>query len=348
MGVELVATQAVQWAERITAVGTIVLDERRTARLGALFEGRVAAIMVEAGDTVRAGQVLAHLSSPAWQEARAALRKATAEEVAARQEVAYTDQVLARARRLYDAQALSRQDVEKAALDRILARQRLRSARAELARAQEHVRQLVGAWESSLEDQTLLPVVSPMSGVLIERHVNLGSALNPGSPLFVVSDLSSLWLIAEVSEPEVGRLEADSEVTFRVAAYPQELFRANLDSIGDVLDPQTRRLRIRCRVENHDRRLKPNMFATLEIRSKPSRKTLAVPEIAIQQWDGEPVVFVAEGGDTFRRRPVKTGQVRDGLTEILDGLRLGETVVGTGSYLIKSTLLLQVQPGATE
>lgn len=348
MGIELVAAKTVRWADRTEAVGTVVLDERRTARLGAPLEGRVAAVLAEVGDMVRAGQVLAHISSPAWQEARAALRKATAEEAAARQEVAYTNQVLARARRLYDAQALSRQEVEKAALDRVMAHQRLRAARAELARAREQVRQLAGAWGDAVEDEELLPVVSPVAGVLLERNVNLGSAVTPGTPLFVVSDLSSLWLIAEIPETELGRLDPGGEAAFQVAAYPGERFRAQVESIGDVLDPHTRRLRVRCRVDNHDRRLKPNMFATLEIGAARTREALAVPETALQQWDGVPVVFVAEGGDAFRRRPVTVGQVRDGLAEILAGLQEGDTVVARGSFLLKSALVLQLHPEAEE
>lgn len=344
LGIELVAARLATIGERSRAPGNLVVDENRTARLGALIDGRVVAVLADVGDRVRPGQVLAYLSSPAWQQARADLGKAKAEEAAARQARRFAEQVLARNRRLFDAGAISQQEVEKARLEHVLAQQRLAAARAELARAQQQLQQLAGAGPTAGEDQEWLAVSSPIAGAVIERSVSVGASVTPGTPLFVVSDLASLWLVAEVPETELYRLRSATTVEFRVAAYPGERFAAHLERIGDTLDPQTRRVRARLRVENNDGRLKPNMIATLELTSTEEEQAVVVPEASVQQLDGVPVVFVAEGEDTYRRRLVEVGRTEDGLTEIRSGLKPGELVVGKGAFLLKSTIVLQSHP----
>ncbi len=344
LGLELVAVQRTLIGSLARAPGTLELNENRTARVGAFVDGKVAAVLTDVGDRVRPGQPLAYLFSPAWQQARAELRKAEAAAAAARQEVSYATQVLARAQRLFHAGAVSRQEVEKAALDRFVAQQNLAAARAELARARQQVRQLSGAGPAVQEDADWLVVASPQAGVVIERHVNLGSSVTTGALLFVVSDLTELWLVAEIPEAELARFQGGSTVTFRVAAYPDEQFTAQIERIGDTLDPHTRRARVRCKVPNPDFRLKPHMFATLELGRAEQREATVVPDSAVQEVEGVSVVFVAEGADRFRRQPVEVGQTHNGLTEIRSGLEPGETVVGNGSFLLKSGLVLQANP----
>jgi len=192
--------------------------------------------------------------------------------------------------------------------------------------------------ESDLRAETI-PIKTPRSGIVIARYITPGMALNPGAQTFTVSGLSTLWMIAAVSEENLDGLRIGMPVTLRVRAYPGETFGGQIVQLGPQLDPATRTLTVRVLVPNRDGRLRPEMYATAEIERGASRSALFVPEVSVQNLNGNPVVFVRRPNSEFEARPVKLGARVDHEVEIVEGLKTGEQVVTDGAFVVKSQFL---------
>jgi cobalt-zinc-cadmium efflux system membrane fusion protein len=333
-------------AEQTEAPGMIALDERHTARIGSLVEGILLDTTADVGDRVRAGQVLATMHSGVVHEAWAGYRKAVAERRRLEKELAFAVAAHERARRLYDDKAISLQEVQRAEADRVAAEEILDVGRTEVRRSEEELEHLgiTNAEDPTGESGEQIPVKTPTSGVVLERLVTPGTAVTPGTLLYVVSDLSTLWALIEIDESLLSRVHAGQSIEVRVAAYPQETFAGVIALVGDIVNPRTRRVTVRCTLKNEERRLKPQMYATAIIREREPRQVVVVPTEAIQTIDGRPTVFVAEGGGRFCPRAVDTGQTLAGLVEVRAGLRAGERIVATGSFVLKSELLKAAGP----
>ena len=340
------AARAEPRTDHLEAPGVLALDAALTARIGAIVEAKVFSVFVQAGARVQPGQVLAELHSPIIHESWAAYRKALAERKRATAELTYAVEADQRARRLFADKAVSLQEVERTQVDRDLAVQALDMATTELRRAEEVLQHLgiTSGDDPRGESGEQIPVRSPIGGAVLERLVTEGTAVTAGAPLFVVSDLSTLWALAEVNETALPLLRVGSPVTVRVAAYPGESFPATIVFVGDTLDPTTRRVTVRCRVPNPEGRLKPNMFANITFETHTPREAVTVPADAVQDLRGTPVVFVTTDGATFTGRPVSTGPETDGRVEIVTGLTAGERLAVAGSFLLKSELLKSTAP----
>jgi cobalt-zinc-cadmium efflux system membrane fusion protein len=182
-------------------------------------------------------------------------------------------------------------------------------------------------------------VRTPFAGIVLERLVTQGTAVTPGSPLFVVSDLSTLWVLAEVDEAHLAAAKVGRAATVHVAAYPGESFAATVTYIGETVNPKTRRVTIRCETPNADGRLKPEMYATVDLGESDPHPVIAVPAGAVQSVNGRMVVFVADGPGRYRTKTVEPGTERDGQVEIKGGLTEGDRVVTAGAFVLKSELL---------
>ena len=246
-----------------------------------------------------------------------------------------------RASRLYAAKAMSLQEVQRAEANRVAAEETLDMARTEVRRSEEELEHLgiTNSEDPSGESGEQIPVKSPISGVVLERLVTPGTTVIPGSPLYVVSNLSALWALLEVDESLLSHLRVGQHMQLKVAAYPGETFTGTVALVGDTVNPKTRRVTVRCTISNADRRLKPQMYATALILDTDARETVVVPEDAIQTIDGKPVVFVAEADGQFKVRPIDPGVAIDGMVDIRSGVRAGEPIATTGSFVLKSELL---------
>jgi cobalt-zinc-cadmium efflux system membrane fusion protein len=324
----------------------LALDETRTARIGSLVDGTAVEVSAQVGDRVEAGQALALLHSPIVHETWAAYRKAIAERKRATTDLSYAAQAAERVRRLYADKAASLQEVQKAAVDRVAAEQALDMANTEVRRAEEVLEHygITSGEDPTGESGEQIPVRSPLAAAVLERQVTTGTAVTSGMPLFVVSDLSTLWALAEVDETALSRITVGLPVEIRVAAYPDDTFGGSIIFVGDTLDPKTRRVSVRCTVPNADGRLKPQMYATLALEEGARRTVLAVPTTAVQEVDGASVVFVTDGAGTFRRRDVVLGRTVGEAVEIVSGLQAGERIAVAGSFVLKSELLKTVAP----
>ena len=198
---------------------------------------------------------------------------------------------------------------------------------------------ITNAEDPSGEAGEQVPVTTPIAGVVLERLVTPGTAVTPGTPLYVVSDLSVLWALVEIDESLLSHVRVGQAMELGVAAYQAETFAGIVSLVGDTVNPKTRRVTVRCALKNADGRLKPQMYATAVIREHEPRQAVVVPVDAIQTINGRPTIFVAEPDGRFRPRAVDTGATIEGMVEVRSGLRAGERIAVAGSFVLKSELL---------
>ena len=245
--------------------GRIAYNEDFTARVSSPIAGRIVALNASPGDNVKAGQVLASIDAPDLAAAVADLRKAEADE--ARKKLA-----LERAQKLFDAEVAPRKDLEVAAADQA-------AARAETQRAQMRLRNLAPAGG----DGRGLALRSPVNGVVADRKANPAMEVQPGmaDPLFVVTDLKRLWVMVDLPERYLARVSQGLHATVTVDAYPGETFRATVARIGQVVDPGTRRIQVRCDLPNPEGVLKPEMYARVSLLTRDGQVALRLPNSAL-------------------------------------------------------------------
>ena len=304
--------------------------------MGAPVQARVLVVHVQAGARVGRGQALVTLQSPEASTARAEFAKAEADLSARLATSAYAHSTLERAERLLAAQAVPRQDVERARTDAVLAESELARARAEVART----RSTLTALGVSSTDGAIV-IRSPLDGTVLSRETSPGMVVSPGTPLVTVSDASSLWLDVSVPPAAASALANGSRVRFGVAAFPADTFEARVVSIGGALDAQTRALPVRAAVTNRRNRLRAAMFATVWLDVGARSPAVEVATRSIVLLDGRPVLFVATpqpgGGVRLERRDVDSGGDRAGLTRVVRGVTPGELVVTDGAFAVKAT-----------
>jgi RND family efflux transporter MFP subunit len=326
-----------------SAVGSLTVDEEKTDHIGVVFAGVVTQVMVNVGDQVIDGQVIARLHVHELHEAIAAYRSGLAEAERTRRLIDYARQSRDRYDSLYEIKFASKQEAEQAAMGYRNAVADYDKADAMLQAARSHLADMLGVADDKISESDLradtIPIKTPRSGIVIARYITPGMALNPGAQAFTVSGLGTLWMMAAVSEENLDGLRIGMPVTLRVRAYPGETFSGQIVQLGPQLDPATRTLTVRVLVPNRDGRLRPEMYATAEIERGASRIALFVPEVAVQNLNGNPVVFVRRPNSEFEARPVKLGAKVDHEVEIVEGLKTGEQVVTDGAFVVKSQFL---------
>ena len=186
----------------------------------------------------------------------------------------------------------------------------------------------------------LFELRTPIAGTVVQSHAVLGSAIEPGTELFHISNLSTLWVNVDVYEDDLRFVHEGDEVTLSVKAYPDSRFGGRITQLGGLLDPETRTVKARAVVRNPGQRLRPGMFADVVIHTRPlTERVPSIPAEAVQTLEDVSVVFVTEGNGRFAVREVELGQEEEGIVLVHHGVTPGERVVTRGSFLLKSELL---------
>lgn len=307
--------------------GRLVWNEDKTVRVFTPFAGRVTEILVQPGTTVKAGQPLASLTSPDFGVAQADARKAAADSAVAAK-------ALARQRELYGAGIVAQKELEQAQADAA-------RAAADLQRTQAALRQYGAAEGGSDGVNQRFALRSPIDGLVVERNINPGMQLRPDqqptAPLFLVTDPSTLWAQVDASEADLSLFKPGVSVQLSTAAYPGETFAGTVVKIADYVDPTARSIKVRLSVPNPDRRLKAEMFVTAKLPAA-SFKGISVPSKAVFLADNRNYVFVRTAANSFERRQVRVGVTMPGTSEILEGVKDGETVVTEGNLYLQDIL----------
>ena len=184
-----------------------------------------------------------------------------------------------------------------------------------------------------------LELKAPIDGVIVDRTSAPGELVGKDKEIYTISDPTDLWVIAEIKERDAGAVKTGQEATFRVLSYPGEQFRGNIVRVGNEIERESRTLEARIEVDNSDGRLKPGMFADVEITIDVLKDALVVPDAALQTEEDNQIVFVALDTTKFQKRVVKLGLEHQGRVQILEGLKAGEKVVTDGSFILKSEML---------
>ena len=309
-------------ADRGAAVvlpGRIVWDETRTVRIVPPLNGKVVRVLAKPGDTVRAGQPLAILSSPDFGQVRADWRKAeAAAELAAKN--------LARSRELHQAGVIPAKDLQQAEADQA-------SASAEAARAASRYRQIAGPSGDGQE----YALSSPIAGTVVERNLNPGQELRPDAPpLFVVTDPTRLWVALDAREDELAALTRGKEIRVEARAYPGESFPARIAHVADFVDPSSRTVKVLAELREPERKLKGEMFINASVPTPASGHLLVPAKAVFLESSGKHMVFVETAPGQFQRRAVSVARNRGEQAEIAEGLREGEKTVNEGNlYLLR-------------
>jgi multidrug efflux pump subunit AcrA (membrane-fusion protein) len=184
-----------------------------------------------------------------------------------------------------------------------------------------------------------LELKSPIDGIVTERQATVGELAGKDTQIYTISDPADLWAVAEVKERDIAAVRLGEEATFTVLAYPHETFRGKVVRVGNRVESASRTLDVRIAARNEDGRLKPGMFADVEIATTAMKDALIIPDSALQSDEEGQIVFVALNGAKFEKRPVKTGMEQRGRVQVLEGLKEGEKVVTDGSFILKSEML---------
>lgn len=302
----------------------IAYDEDHTARVSSPIAGRVTRILVQPGDRVAAGQLLAVLDAPDFAAAVADLDKSAAD-------LQLKQRAHARAAELLQAGVIARKDFEVAESD-------MRQSEAENTRARQRLRNLDRGLNRNAPGGYELR--APIAGVVAERSINPGVEARPDlpNPLFVITDPSHLWVIVDLPERNLAAVHVKQDVIVEVDAYDDLRFPARVSSIGEVLDPSTRRVQVRCALDNPKRLLKPEMYARV---TPLAGKQNILPRIANSSLITEGLysfVFVEKEPGVFERKRVELGLQGRSVSYVKSGLVDGDRVVTGGALLLNSEL----------
>jgi cobalt-zinc-cadmium efflux system membrane fusion protein len=301
--------------------GTVAYDETRTARVSSPIAGRVTGAIAALGASVKAGSTLAELDSPELGQAQSDYAEAVADlNLAAR--------ASQRVQELFAHGIVPRKDQEQAQDNLTRARSEAERARLKLAN--------FGVTTGRTDNRFALH--APIAGVITERNINVGMEVRTDmpAPLFVISDLSKLWVQMAVFEKDIGLIHVGAKVLVRVPAYPNENFTATVSYINQVVDEKTRTVQVRCLLPNADGRLLPAMYAAIDVQSDPNDKAIIVPLTALFTEGDSDWLFVAIGDGHYQKRPVKAGLRLKDKAIILDGLKEGERLVVDGALLLRT------------
>ncbi|MGH9391022.1 MAG: efflux RND transporter periplasmic adaptor subunit, partial [Vicinamibacteria bacterium] len=302
----------------------------KVARVAPRIGGRVARILVDFGQAVRAGQALAQIDSPELGEALAQWRKT-------RSVFNVRQRDYERAKKLLDGKAISQGEFLSREGEFQVARSEMENADSRLhlfGLSHEEQERLT----SGREIESQFPLRSPIAGRIIDRQINPGEVVEAGKTLFTVGDIENLWLLAQLYEKDLARVRAGQEIEVSTDAFPNERFKGVIDYVGEQVDPATRTVRARSVIRNPGGKLKPGMFVEAHLSVASDQPVLTVPSGAIQQVDAAPTVFVEVSPNVFEPRSVEVGRSGPRATEIKKGLHQGERVVSEGSLTLKAEL----------
>ena len=327
--------------------GTIAVDDDLTTPVFSHYSGRVIKVIAMLGDVVEPGTPLFIINASEFVQAQNDLVTALANLRTARSQLAMAQTTERRTHELYLAQGGALKDWQQAQTDLIAAQNTVRADEIALHAVRNRLRILGKTDEeiASLEAQPtqkldpLATVTAPIRGTVTQRQIGVGQYINSeangaSNPVYTISDLSTVYLIANVREVDAPLMQVGLPLEVHVLAYPDRLFKGKISWIAPSIDANTHRLLVRAEVENFDRALKPGMFANFSIITGEPSTAPAVPQEAIIYEADRARVWVAGDKDTLALREIRTGRTSDGVVEVLAGLADGERVVTSGTVFI--------------
>ena len=315
------------------AVGSIDFDEDMETQVFTPYQGRILQLFAAVGDDVKKGQKLFTIDSPDLLAAESNL-------IAAAGVMELTSRNLVRLRELYKTVAVSQHDLEQAISDQQTAEGNLRTARDSVrifGKADSAIDAIVAARAA---DPTLV-VPSPIGGRITQRNAAPGLFVQPANPPppYVVADIDTMWMQANVIENDSPAFRVGQAVKVRLNAFPDRVFDGTITTIGASVDPNTRRVLLRSEISDPQHELRSGMFGNFTISVGATIRSAAVPlSGVVREGDGTQTVWITTDRRKFIRRTVQIGESQNGYRQILDGVQVGELVATDGALFLSNTL----------
>ena len=302
--------------------GKITFDENFTTRIGTPIDGRVTKINVQIGDSVKAGQVLMLIDAPDLGNALSDARKAQLD-------LQLKKQANQRNHMLFDNGVIAKKELENSDAD-------FAQAEAEMARTKSKLKNLGSSNKVIGENYA---VRSPISGVIVDRQANPGSLIRADAlnPIFIITNPDHLWASIDLPERDLGKIFKNQNISVEVDAYPNEIFSGRVQSIGQMVDPATRRIQIRCMVDGKGK-LKPEMYAKITPLNSSKDKVLRLPNSALITDGLYSYVFVETSAGHLAKTKVNLSAQQLNFSIVKDGLKAGDRIVTSGAILLNSEL----------
>jgi membrane fusion protein, heavy metal efflux system len=332
----------------LSATGTVSEDPIRVAHIRPLARGIIEKAYVRLGERVSKGDPLVEYDNIELGLAIGEYLSAQAELQRSLTDVEVKKTILERGKEMLKVGAIARTSYDLREAEYKDAEAKTVGARATVAKIVEQIHRFgwtdqdlanFPAKDSTGHSISHSLLKAPSSGVITNYHASVGEVVEPSTELLAITDMSSLWVLADVFEKDLSHVRAGMAVQVRVASYPGKVFHGKITYVADTIEPKTRTAKVRCVVENSSGLLKLEMFANIEIPVDRTSSVLAVHDSSIQQIEGKPVVFVRRSEKEFQKREVQTGIASGGYTEIRSGLTAGDPVVTEGSFVVKTAFL---------
>jgi membrane fusion protein, heavy metal efflux system len=333
-----VQTQPVTAMLRVS--GRVEADETRIARIGSPVTGRLTELAVYEGQPVKRGQTLATVYSTDLSNAQSAFLKALTQRQLA-------ERAVSRARQLLDAGVIGEAELQRREAELQQVSADLSSSREQLA-VLGLTKEAIDKLQSTRMLNSTTHIVSSIDGIVLERKATIGQVVQAVETLFIISDLSTVWLVADVPEQSAGALHIGKSVEAEIPALPGELITGRLSFVSSVVNRETRTVRTRMNLGNPERKFKPAMLATMTLVDGAESRRV-VPTTAVVRENNNDHVFVQIAPNTFVLRRVLLGEEFRDLRVVLEGLPAGEKIVTKGAFHLnneRNRLLLQASEGA--
>lgn len=315
------------------AFGSIDFNEDRSVQVYPSYQGKIISTDTQLGQRVRRGELLYTIQSPDLIQAESTLISSAAT-------LAVAKAALQRAKLLLPTQGIAQKDYDQAVADEKTAEGTNEAARNAMRVFGKSEAQIDHLLVTRVVDQSL-DVLSPVSGFVTARNAQPGLLAQPGvaPPPFVVSDLSTKWMLAYVDEGDSPLYHVGEKVAVTVPAYPGHAFSGTISVVGAMVDPNTHRITLRSIIEDPKNQLRPGMLANFVIHTAAPARQLAVPDDAlVREGDGTMTVWTTVDRHAFHIRTVRIGMRQNGYVQILSGLSLNELVVTDGAVFLSNML----------
>jgi cobalt-zinc-cadmium efflux system membrane fusion protein len=342
--IEIRAVALSREPDMLRVKGRIALADDLTWKVGVRTIGSVLAVYANLGDYVHKGQILARYHADEVRDSRAQYRTALSELDRAKAAAAQAQRNRDRAQRLLELKAGSIQQVEQAQQDLVSAQAVVKKAQIEVDRGKDLLEddlRVPADPPANRADETEdeVPILAPADGYVIEKNITPGKTVELSAVTFVIGDLSKVWMLASVRQEDLGKVRTGQSAFVTLLGQDDVRILGKITNLGQEFDPNTRVMQVRIELANANGRLRPEMLAGADIPTGGGKPVLSVPSDAIQQVNGQDVVFVRTAPDRFAVRPVRVGETEDGKTPVLEGIKAGDRVTIRGSFILKSQLL---------
>ena len=328
-------------AEHVTE-GKIAVDEDRSTPVFSPYAGRVTKLLARPGDSVVQGQPLFVIEAADTVQAQNDFIAAMTGLNKAKSALDLAQIQQKRAKDLFEGKAVPLKDYQQAEANLTQAQNDLRSTQTALEAARNKLRILgftdeaISTFQDKGSINREITIFSPITGTVVQRKIGPGQYVNSGAsdPVFVIGDLSTVWLTAFVRETDASNVAVGQEISFNVLALPGRALTARINYVSAAIDPATRRLLARATIDNKDGLLKPEMFANVTIYSPGDHPAVGVPKQALIYEGNQVRVWVAHEDKTIELRQIKPGLINGDLVEVEGNLKPGEQIVTKGSLFI--------------